>query len=89
MGVGQALLEVTPADGTGAGDGLWNLHRYHVPLSSDIALGKVEKVILPPEAPDAPARGIAEVAMIPIAPAIGNAVRACHRHPVPEAADPA
>ena len=74
MGVGQALLEVTPADGTGAGDGLWNLHRYHVPLSSDVALGKVEKVLLPPESADAPARGIAEVAMIAIAPAIGNAV---------------
>ncbi|MEX0583422.1 MAG: molybdopterin cofactor-binding domain-containing protein, partial [Sneathiella sp.] len=74
MGVGQALLEVTPADGSGAGDGLWNLHVYHVPLSSDVALGKVETVTLPPESPDAPARGIAEVAMIPIAPAIGNAV---------------
>ncbi len=74
MGVGQALLEVTPADGGGAGDGRWNLNRYHVALSSDVGLGKVEKVILPPEAPDAPARGIAEVAMIAIAPAIGNAV---------------
>ncbi len=74
MGVGQALLEVTPADGSGAADGLWNLHTYHVPLSSDVALGRVEKVILPPEAPDAPARGIAEVAMVAVAPAISNAV---------------
>ncbi len=74
MGVGQALLEHLPAFEGGAGDGLWNLNRYHVPLSGDVALGKVEMVTLPPESDDAPARGIAEVAMVAVAPAIANAV---------------
>jgi CO/xanthine dehydrogenase Mo-binding subunit len=74
MGVGLALLEELPAYEGGAGDGLWNLHRYHVPLAADIGLGKVEKVILPPESDDAPARGIAEVGLLPVAPAISNAI---------------
>ncbi len=74
MGVGQALLEYLPTYEGGAGDGLWNLHRYHVPLSADVALGRVETVILPPESNDAPARGISEVGLVPVAPAIGNAV---------------
>lgn len=74
MGVGQALLEDLPAYEAGAGNGLWNLHDYHVPLSGDVALGRVEKVVLPPESADAPARGIAEVAMVAVAPAITNAV---------------
>ena len=74
MGVGQALFEHLPTYEEGAGNGLWNLNRYHVPLSGDVALGKVEKAILPPESPDAPARGIAEVGMVAVAPAIGNAV---------------
>lgn len=74
MGIGQALLEDLPPYEDGAGNGMWNLNRYHVPLSADVALGRVETVILPPESDDAPARGIAEVAMVPIAPAIANAV---------------
>jgi len=74
MGVGQTLLEYLPDYEDGAGDGLWNLHRYHVPLSGDLALGRVEKVILPPETPDSPARGVAEVAMVAVAPAIANAI---------------
>jgi CO/xanthine dehydrogenase Mo-binding subunit len=68
------LLEDLPAYEDGAGNGIWNLHRYHVPLSGDVALGRVERVILPPDSDDAPARGIAEVGMIPVPPAIGNAV---------------
>lgn len=74
MGVGQALIEDLPAYEDGAGDGLWNLHLYHVPLSADVALGRVEQVILPQESESAPARGIAELAMIAVPPAIGNAV---------------
>ncbi len=74
MGVGQALLEDLPAYEEGAGDGTWNLHRYHVPLSGDLALGRVETVVLPPESDKAPARGIAELAMVAVAPAIANAV---------------
>ncbi|MEO1199159.1 MAG: molybdopterin cofactor-binding domain-containing protein [Pseudomonadota bacterium] len=74
MGVGQALLENLPAFEGGAGDGLWNLNRYHVPLSGDVALGRVETVVLPPESDDAPARGIAELGMVAVPPAISNAV---------------
>jgi CO/xanthine dehydrogenase Mo-binding subunit len=74
MGVGQALLEDLPPFEQGASDGKWNLNRYHVPLVRDCAIHNVEKIILPPESPNAPARGMAEVAMCPIAPAIGNAV---------------
>jgi CO/xanthine dehydrogenase Mo-binding subunit len=74
MAVGQALLEYLPPYEDGAGNGLWNLHRYNVPLAGDVAVGKIEKVIFPPETPDAPARGVAEVAMVAVAPAIANAV---------------
>jgi len=74
MGVGQTLLENLPTYEGGAGNGHWNLHRYHVPLSGDVALGRVEKVILPPESDDAPARGIAELGMLAVPPAISNAV---------------
>lgn len=74
MGIGITLLEGLPPYEDGASDGKWNLNRYHVPLAGDCAVGRIEKVILPPESPDAPARGVAEVAMCPVAPAIGNAI---------------
>lgn len=74
MGVGFALLESLPPYEDGASDGRWNLNRYHVPLAADCAIDRIEKVILPPESPDAPARGIAEVAFCSVAPAVANAV---------------
>jgi CO/xanthine dehydrogenase Mo-binding subunit len=74
MGVGHALLENLPAFEDGPTTGHWNLDRYHVALAGDSALGKIEKVILPPESESAPARGIAEVVLNPVAPAIANAV---------------
>jgi len=74
MGVGIALLESLPPYEDGASDGRWNLNRYHVALSGDCALHRVEKVILPPESPDAPARGVAEVAFCPVIPAVANAL---------------
>lgn len=74
FGVGYALLEDLPPYEDGASDGRWNLNRYHVPLAGDCAVGRIEKIILPPESPDAPARGIAEVTSCPIAPAVANAV---------------
>lgn len=74
MGVGYALLEDLPPYEQGASDGRWNLNRYHVPLARDCAIHTTEKILLPPESPDAPARGIAEVAFCPVAPAIANAV---------------
>ena len=74
MGVGHALLEDLPPFEDGPSNGRWNLNRYHVALARDCAIGRIEKVILPPESPDAPARGIAEVVLCPVAPAIANAV---------------
>ena len=74
MGVGHALLEDLPAFEDGPTTGHWNLDRYHVALAGDSAIGKIEKVILPPESTSAPARGIAEVVLNPVAPAIANAV---------------
>jgi CO/xanthine dehydrogenase Mo-binding subunit len=74
FGVGYALLEDLPPYEDGAADGKWNLNRYHVPLARDCAIRTMEKVILPPESPDAPARGVAEVTTCPVAPAIANAV---------------
>jgi len=74
MGVGHALLEDLPAFEDGPTTGRWNLDRYHVALAGDSAVGKVEKVIFPPESKTAPARGIAEVVLNPVAPAIANAI---------------
>ena len=74
MGVGHALLEELPADEDGAANGKWNLNRYHVALSGDCAIHDVEKIIIPPDATDPSPRGIAELVMIPVPPAISNAV---------------
>jgi CO/xanthine dehydrogenase Mo-binding subunit len=74
MGVGHALLEELPADENGAANGRWNLNRYHVALSADCAIHDVEKILIPPDATDPSARGIAELVVIPVPPAIANAV---------------
>lgn len=74
MGVGHALFEELPADQNGAANGRWNLNRYHVALSSDCAIHDVEKVIVPPDSDDPSPRGIAELVLTPVAPAIANAI---------------
>ncbi len=74
MGVGHTLFEELPSDAEGAANGSWNLNRYHVALAGDCALHNVEKVIIPPDAEDPSPRGIAELVMNPLAPAIANAV---------------
>ena len=74
MGIGHALLEDLPASADGPANGTWNLNRYFVPLARDCALGTTEKVILPPESPVAPARGMGEVPLLPVPPAIANAI---------------
>ena len=71
MGIGSALFENFPQEG---GEGEWNLNRYHVPLAKDVPLDRIELELLPPTDPDAPAKGIAEAVLCPIAPAIANAV---------------
>ena len=72
MGIGYALLENLPLEAGGAGDGRWNLDRYHVALSGDVPLGRLNITTLPSDEPTA--KGIAEAVLCPIAPAIGNAV---------------
>lgn len=72
MGIGYALLENLPLEAGGAGDGRWNLDRYHVALSGDVPLGRLNITTLPTDEPTA--KGIAEAVLCPIAPAIGNAI---------------
>ncbi|MFG6485634.1 xanthine dehydrogenase family protein molybdopterin-binding subunit [Roseateles sp. BYS78W] len=72
MGIGYALLENLPLEAGGAGDGRWNLDRYHVALSGDVPLGRLNITTLPSDEPTA--KGIAEAVLCPIAPAIGNAI---------------
>lgn len=81
MGVGHALLEELPAYEDGGSIGTWNLNRYQVALAGDCAIAATEKVILPPESPDAPARGMGEVALNCVPPAVANAIaHATGRH---------
>lgn len=72
MGIGYALLENLPLEAGGAGDGRWNLDRYHVALSADVPLARLNITTLPSDEPTA--KGIAEAVLCPIAPAIGNAI---------------
>jgi CO/xanthine dehydrogenase Mo-binding subunit len=73
MGIGYALLEDLPRlDGPGLGR--WNLNRYSVALAGDVPIDNVRLELLPPATEDAPAKGIAEAVLCPIAPAIANAI---------------
>jgi CO/xanthine dehydrogenase Mo-binding subunit len=72
MGIGYALLENLPLVDHGAGDGRWNLDRYHVPLAGDLPLGRIGLTVLPTQ--ESTAKGIAEAVLCPIAPAIANAI---------------
>jgi CO/xanthine dehydrogenase Mo-binding subunit len=72
MGIGYALLEDLPLETGGAGDGRWNLDRYHVALASDLPLHAINITTLPTN--ETTAKGIAEAVLCPIAPAIGNAI---------------
>ena len=74
MGVGYALLEALPPFEGGPGNGQWNLGQYLVARGSDLPLRDLEIEMLPPLPPDEAPKGIAEVVMIPVVPAILNAV---------------
>jgi CO/xanthine dehydrogenase Mo-binding subunit len=74
MGVGYALLEHLPPFEGGPGNGQWNLGQYLVARGSDLPLHDLEIEMLPPLTPDEPPKGMAEVAMIPVVPAILNAI---------------
>ena len=74
MGIGHALLEELPLHEGGPGDGTWNFNRYQLPRAKDVAVWQQSAEILPPLSPSDPAKGIAEVVMIPVVGAIVNAV---------------
>jgi CO/xanthine dehydrogenase Mo-binding subunit len=74
MGVGYALLESLPLYEGGPGNGKWNLGQYVVARASDLPLSGLEIEVLPPVSPDEPPKGIAEVVMIPVVPALLNAI---------------
>jgi CO/xanthine dehydrogenase Mo-binding subunit len=80
MGVGFALLESLPPYEGGPGDGTWNLGRYVVARGSDLPLNDTEFEVLPPVDPTEPPKGIAEVVMMPVAPAILNAIHDATGH---------
>ena len=74
MGVGYALLESLPLYEDGPGNGKWNLGRYRVARGSDLPLHDLEIEILPPIDANERPKGIAEVVMIPVVPALLNAI---------------
>jgi CO/xanthine dehydrogenase Mo-binding subunit len=74
MGIGHALMEEMPLYEGGPGEGDWNFNRYRLPMARHVAVWKQTADILPPLSPSDPSKGIAEVVMIPVVGAVGNAV---------------
>lgn len=74
MGIGHALKEYLPLYEDGPGDGTWNWNRYELPRAKDVALWSQTAEILKPLSETDPPKGIAEVVMIAIVPAVANAV---------------
>jgi CO/xanthine dehydrogenase Mo-binding subunit len=73
MGVGYTLLESLPPLEGGPGNGQWNLGQYVIARGSDLPLRDLEIERLPP-LPNEPPKGMAEVVMIPVVPALLNAI---------------
>jgi CO/xanthine dehydrogenase Mo-binding subunit len=74
MGIGHALLEELPLYDDGPGNGTWNWNRYRLPHAADVAVWKQTAEVLPPLSDSDVPKGMAEVVMIPIVPAIANAI---------------
>lgn len=74
MGIGHALYEHLPEFEDGPGDGTWNLNRYIVPKADQVPVWKTTFEILPPLSETDPPKGMAEVVMIPVVPAVLNAI---------------
>ena len=74
MGVGYALLETLPLYEDGPGNGRWNLGQYLVARGSDLPLNGLEIEVLPPVDAQERPKGMAEVVMIPVVPALLNAI---------------
>jgi CO/xanthine dehydrogenase Mo-binding subunit len=58
----------------GPGNGKWNLGQYVIARATDLPLEGVEIEVLPSLQPHDPPKGMAEVVMIPVVPAILNAI---------------
>lgn len=74
MGIGHALFEDMPLYEDGPGNGTWNINRYRIPRAKDVAVWRQTSEILPPLSDSDPHKGMAEVVMIPVIPAIANGV---------------
>ncbi len=74
MGVGYALLETLPPYEDGPGNGKWNLGQYLVARGSDLPLERLEVEVLAPVDAEERPKGMAEVVMTPIVPALLNAI---------------
>lgn len=74
MGIGHALKEYLPLYEDGPGDGTWNWNRYQLPRAKDVAAWSQTAEVLEPLSDSDPPKGIAEVVMIAIVPAIANAI---------------
>jgi CO/xanthine dehydrogenase Mo-binding subunit len=74
MGIGHALYEYLPLYEDGPGDGTWNFDRYHLPRATEVAVWNQTLDVLPARSDADPPKGIGEVVMIAITPAVANAV---------------
>jgi len=74
MGIGHALHEQMPLYEDGPGDGTWNFHRYTLPRAHDVAVWQQTGEVLPALSDTDPPKGMAEVVMIAVVPAIVNAI---------------
>ena len=73
MSVGYTFLESLPLYEDGPGNGQWNLGQYVVARGSDLPLRALEIEVLPPLRNEPP-KGAAEVGMLPVVPALLNAI---------------
>ena len=74
MGIGHALMEELPLYGDGPGNGTWNFNRYKLPRAKDVAVWTQTATYLDPLTETSPPKGMAEVVMIPVVAATGNAI---------------
>ncbi len=74
MGIGHALHEDLPLYEDGPGNGTWNFNRYTLPRARDVAVWKQSGEVLPALSDTDPPKGMAEVVMIAVVPAIVNAI---------------
>ena len=81
MGVGYALLEYAAAlSRTGPATGSGISASISIARGSDLPLHDLEIEMLPPLSPNEPPKGMAEVVMIPVVPALLNAIHDATGH---------